>query len=439
MRALLFSWCRSLFPRGILEGKALRMGGRVFLAFVLAVALGLKYKTNGFEALRPYHLSGLIAVIACAAVYGFRSFDWRRHLRPLPLLIYALFAYVFLLSLLAGGRGWKDGLYIMADSLPFFWLAMEAFRCNEEGTVLVAAQKVAILFVPFSFLTAVVAWLGGKLSLGFADIIQSPSFIARAHGFLGEPTAFGMAAAFAFLLLILRPLAPSPNVSRFWRRAGHGAALLAVASILLSGSRVSILVSLLGLGGLGLAGRLQGRRVLFACVVGGLIYMGLLQSMAMKTDIDAQVYIDNSFRVSDGLPDLQQEPRLAGITEMLQFARGRSVADLTLGCGFGCVQKTTGTFFVGYVDLFFDYGAVFCSLIVIGFGMIVREIKREGLRKGALYALLLMYAGISNLFLAWFFNPFFNYPFFAVMVAAGALAGRQERRFLVGETKAGPA
>jgi len=404
-------------------------------ATVLCISLSIKYKEIGAAAIRPYHLFDLLIVSFVALYLASQKIVRRVHFHPLSLTLYALVGYIFSLSLVAEGRGWKDGLYIVANSLPFYWIACYAWINFREDWIVSSAKWVACVFAVLSFVSAVFCWFGLKASLGFLELAQSSSYLARAHGFLGDPTSLGVSAALCFFLMIYKINGHTPSQKDFsWNiLIMTGSSAMAIGAILLAGSRMAIFVCITVVLYLLALKQVKIRLLMVSVFAGILLFAGLLEVRAnmILPKTDPQIYIDNSFRMSNGSIDIQNDGRYESLFKILPFFQKRTLPEKIYGCGFSCVNKEMGrSFFIGYVENLLDYGIVFSSVFILMTLLAFRYAFRLGLRCAVFPLALIIFGYELNLFLPLFFSPFFNFPFFATLTGLGAIAAlsSSERR-----------
>jgi|GEM_PF-2903434 len=426
-------------PRFINSHYVLRL-----LAVVLLLALSVKYKEVGLEATRPFH-NVTIALLGLAGLYcGVARLPIRFHFHPISILLYLGAGYLFFADALAGERGFKDGVYLIANSVAVYWLLAAVVEALTMDRFLSEATLVARLLGVVVALPTLIIWVWPAAGLGIIE--PSPSYLARAHGLLGDPTNFGCFCAAALLFVAARSSAlPDPPS---WSGDPLNQVVMAIMmlGVIASGSRMAMLGGATGFALLLVFRQLRWKAVLVAAPTGVLLYPALLYLKARElnylgTDIPsgdapsievtstgsptvaeneavmAQL-AQGAFRIEEG----GSEARLGLLDFGISTFRSLPIHEKFLGCGYTCIESLGRSSHIGYLDMLVNYGLVFLTVLV---GLLLAAtIASIWLAKhgGAIPLALLGLFITTTAFLSWPFNSFFNYPFFCALVSLACLA-----------------
>lgn len=397
------------------------------LAAVLLLGLSIKYKEVGIEGTRPFH-TVVIAMLTIAGIYcGVARLPISFHLQPISLLLYACAGYLLCAGVLAGDRGIKDGIYMLANSVAIYWLVAGVTQSISISSFLHEARGVARLLSLAVALPTLVVWVWPIVGVGLLK--PSPSYLARAHGMLGDPTNFGCFCSVALLFTVAGRSVLTGGTCKLRALFDQVTIALLMLAIIASGSRMAIFGCAVGFSVLLIFRQLRWKAIILPALASALVYPALLYVKAAEisngvaaTVLDPKVVMgqlaEGAFRIDEAGPEARQS--------LLSFAfnsyRGMTITEKVFGCGYQCIESLNRSSHIGYLDLLVNYGLVFLFLL----GALLLSSAYAGLllaKQGQAAPLALLgFFVVATSFLSWPFNAFFNAPFFGALIGLACLA-----------------
>jgi len=390
-----------------------------FYGFYMLIffALSVQYKVDNEEAVRPLYVYGLLMVgliwIASSIRSKLPSTLYRAWSGPGAIMIVVLLFYLYIHSMFAGERQFKDSLYLSCWLLliaPLFLLSVK--RSGGVYSILVLSRSV-IYFSIISSIVSILVFVGIlQFEVGNYTLIQNYWTAFRLHGYLGQPSAFGALVGFSLILLsYLSKLHKVRYLSLTY--------LFLILVLLGSGSRAAIVALIASY----VAALVVEHRRLSGAFVAKvmLVQFSLILSFLILTLFD---YVPSSLFISIDRNDFEPESennRLLIWSNVVSLISVReSFFSIFFGEGAGELVSIYRAAFNVPLQIIYDYGVIG---VVIYLGSVVVSIyvgiRRFVISRCIVYKLglmLLVYGFVFNLFISSFLSPFFNFQTFALIL-----------------------
>ena len=419
------------------------------LAVLFVLSVSARFKVTGEEPVRPFHFEALLTFAIVALATAAAKLPVRLVLDRYVLLFGALVAWILGHGLLGDYRATADAVYIVTNSVSLVLLSVVILIGAEERMILRGLTVFVVATTYIVVIQGLLSWLflmegqsahAAIEETGFEfllPLLQSPAWIGRMHGLLGDPTVFGVFCAFM--------VAAAGGLAAYWRgvskiayRLTMGGGFLGGFGLTGSGSRMGILALVAMLGVLALRRTGNMVRVVIIVAVASSTFMvvdnlrystseplqqWLAENMDRADDSDragisvvgrllrrsirvAEHYLQETLRVTDW--SYVFERRLFLTNGVNRFVEA-PMAEKLFGCGVDCVKRDRTRSLNGIVDLLNNYGLVFMAVLAFLWGAIVVRLWRKAGDWLASLALAFLFGGVVVMpFGYWVFHPFFS-------------------------------